>query len=180
MLVIAVALTLGLAGCGIPTSVSNAPTPIPSLPSPGVPSLPPPPTPRTQPDLDATAQAALFDSAPTIEREQCCESSPTGMIDRLSVRLDAFSTSGAIQAMRIVVEPGQDCGGRTPDTIDPIPSSVDAPWESYTNLLRDYVVAVPQARLRILAQFRDSQGHIFPTLAGCDDVIGLGMTRQPE
>jgi len=134
------------------------------------------PPPRPQPDLDATAQATPFDGGVTIETEQCCTSGPHGMTDRLSVRLDAFSKFGAIQAMRVLVEPGQDCGGRSPDPSAPRLGSVNAPWEPYTNLRRDYTVAVPQERLRIIAQFRDIQGHVFPTPAGCDDGTGLGMT----
>jgi hypothetical protein len=66
-----------------------------------------------------------------------------GITDRLSVRLDAFSIFGPIEAIRILVELGQDCGGRTPDSSSPIRSTVNAPWEPYSNVPRDYIIPVP-------------------------------------
>ena len=34
---------------------------------------------------------------------------------------------------------------------------------------------LPTSFCRSVVQFRDEQGHIFPTPAGCDDAVGLGM-----
>ena len=168
-----IVLALGLVGCGVPASRDLVPTLSQSVVSPDIPSVTAIATQPAHVDVDATAQATPFDGAPTIEREQCCAMSPTGMTDRLSVRLDAFSIFGPIEAMRVLVELGQDCGGRTPDNSSPRPDTVNAPWEPYSNVPRNYTVPVPQERLRIVAQFRDHQGHIFPTPAGCDDVTGL-------
>lgn len=132
-------------------------------------------TPLSQSDPDATAQATPFDGGVTLETEQCCISGPNGRTDRLFVRFDAYSDFGPIDAMRILLEPGKDCGGRSPASSSPIPDSVQASWEPYTHLRRDYTITVPQDRLRIVVQFRDAQGHIFPIPAGCDDAVGLGI-----
>src|SRR3954464_2411195 len=159
LLVSSIACALGLVRCGVSPSVPTLSTVPPSVASPTIPAVTALATQPVQPDIGATAQAIPFDGAPTIEREQCCVMSPTGMTDRLSVRLDAFSTFGPVEAMRVLVELGQDCGGRMADSSSPLPSMVNAPWESYSNVPRDYAIPVPQERLRIVAQFRDNQGH---------------------
>jgi hypothetical protein len=167
--------SLILSGCAATGSVGSAPTPAPVVALVSTTTVVSPSTPLTQHHRDATAQATPFDGGVTIETEQCCTSRANGKTDRLFVRFDAISRFGQIQAMRILVEPGQDCGGRSPDTSAPLPNSVKASWEPYTNLRRDYAIPVPQERLRIVVQFRDLQGHVFLTPAGCDDAVGLGI-----
>lgn len=179
LLVSSMILALGLAGCGVSAPAQTLPTVPQSVASLRIPPVTTTATQPAQLEVDATAQATPFDGAPTIEREQCCAMSPTGMTDRLSVRLDAFSVFGPIEAMRILIELGQDCGGRTPDSSSPPPSVVNAPWEPYSNVPRDYIVPIPQERLRVVAQFRDNQGHVFPTPAGCDDATGILAPSPP-
>src|SRR4051812_40206604 len=101
LLVSSIACALGLVGCGVSPSVPTLSTVPPSVASPTIPAVTALATQPVQPVIGATAQATPFDGAPTIEREQCCVISPTGMIDRLSVRLDAFSTFGPVEAVAL-------------------------------------------------------------------------------
>lgn len=175
--------SLILSGCGATGAAHAVPVPTPGVDLTTTTIVIPTSLSLTPDDLDATAQATPFDGGVTIETEQCCTSGTNGRTDHLFVHFDAFSRFGPIEAMRILVEPGQDCGGRSSDSSTPLPDSAKASWEPYTNLRRDYTIRVPQERLRIVVQFRDVQGHVFPSPAGCDDAVGLGivdLTPTPE
>lgn len=141
----------------------------------GTNAAPATPPPLTQAELDATAQATPFDGGVTLERSTCCVPAPGGKGKAIlvSASFDAYSKQGTVQEMRIVVEPGKDC--RSPDKFA-IPMNLEAPWEPYTNVRRSYLVAIPQPAWRILVQFRDTRGNIFPTPAYCDDAVGLDDT----
>lgn len=117
---------------------------------------------------DATAQSPPFGGSISIQQETCCVDGANGKTAQLHVFFSTYSNTATVTQMRIQTDAGKDC--RSTDA--PPPRTLDAPWEPIMQT-RDYAVPVPQERWRILVQYRDAQGHIFPEPAACDDVVGL-------